>query len=85
MRPGANRRDHVAHAGNHAVGVVASMRSGANRRDHRNSYLWCRRTCRCFNEARRESPGSRTRYRMPHHKQLRSTLRALAERPRCNT
>ena len=31
-------------------------------------------------EARRESPGSRTRYRMPHHKQLRSTLRALAQR-----
>ena len=32
-------------------------------------------------EARREAPGSRTRYRMPHHKQLRSTLRALAQRP----
>ena len=36
----------------------------------------CSTVCR-FNEARREAPGSRTRYRMPHHKQLRSTLRAL--------
>ena len=63
------------------------MRPGANRRDHvnrRRSPISYEKYV-CFNEARRESPGSRTRYRVPHPKQLRSTLRALAERSRCNT
>ena len=62
------------------------MRPGAKRRDHAGAAPCCfPESGWGFNEARREAPGSRTRYRMPHHKQLRSTLRALAERPRCNT
>ena len=61
------------------------MRLGANRRDHHAIWFQNEKEKRRFNEARREAPGSRTRYRVPHPKQLRSTLRALAERSRCNT
>ena len=80
MRPGANRRDHRI--------LIKSGRFNEARRESPGSRRGRRDTIarrRRFNEARRESPGSRTRYRKLHHKQMRSTLRALAERPRCNT
>ena len=81
-RPGASMRPPGSQAGWTRGIKAASMRP---RREAPGS-LWDARTRpenveTRFNEARREAPGSRTRYRMPHHKQLRSTLRALAQHP----
>ena len=72
MRPGANRRDQPFGQQYLAPDCgLASMRPGANRRDHDGA-----------TSVVVQMPGL---LQLPHHKQLRSTLRALAERPRCNT
>ena len=137
IRPGAKRRDHVNRRDHPwAQEVLSSMGPARSAGITRAPGLQRTGKCRCFNEARREAPGStlratvpcsrlRTRFNearrespgsrvnrrdhpwaqgvlasmrpgakrrdhgpdtgCPHHKQLSSTLRALAERPRCNT
>ena len=66
--------------------VDASMRPGANCRDHvnRRDHPWAQGVLASMRPgAKRRDHGPDTG--CPHHKQLSSTLRALAERPRCNT
>ena len=80
MRPGANRRDHPGHQRGTGLDPDASMRPGANRRDHHRSQYQPAGPRFGFNEARRESPGSRLALFDVHHFRGAASMRPGANR-----
>ena len=82
MRPGANAGINANSNGlsRRCPDMRASMRPGANRRDQTTMTAWCASRRSCFNEARRESPGSVYRSGDANSTGTRASMRPGANR-----
>ena len=88
MMPDANRRDHKRYSAAtfpwDQLGFNEARRCAPGSRVNRRDHPWAQGVLASMRPgANRRDHGPDTG--CPHHKQLSSTLRALAERPRCNT